>query len=204
MDKIFGFKDSDFELLENVPHTKQEVRAIIAHRLGLKEDSILWDIGAGTGTVAVECANLIRNGFVYAIERDKTAYELLVRNIKKFNISNIFPVYGEAPSVFEDLKKTKLPTHVFIGGSGKKTREILEYFKFKGQSVEKIVLTAVTFETLTEVLTVINEKNFQEIFEYEVIEVSIAKTKRLSSYSLLMANNPVFLFDISKKSKSLE
>lgn len=204
MGKIFGFKDSDFELLENVPHTKQEVRAIIVHKLGLKEDSVLWDIGAGTGTVAIECANLIKKGFVYAIERDKTAYELLVRNIKKFNISNIFPIHGEAPSVFEDLKKTKSPTHVFIGGSGKKTREILEYFKFKSKSVEKIVLTAVTFETLSEVLSVINEKNFQELFEYEIIQVSIAKTKKLSSYSFLMANNPIFLFDISKKSKNSE
>ncbi len=204
MSKVFGFKDSEFELLERVPHTKQEVRAIIVHRLGLKEDSILWDIGAGTGTVAVECANLMKKGIVYAIEREEVAYELLTRNIKKLGLSNVCPIYGEAPEVFENSKELKVPTHVFIGGTGRKTKDILEYFKFKHHSLEKIVLTAVTFETLTEVFSIINEKDYQELFEYELIQISTAKTRKLSNYSLLTANNPVFLFDITRKPKDLE
>lgn len=204
MDKIFGFKDSDFELLEKVPYTKQEIRAIVIHRLGLKENSVLWDIGSGTGTIAIECANLIKNGFVYAIEREKVAYELLNINIRKSGLSNLYPIYGEAPDVFESSKELKTPTHVFIGGTGRKTKEIFEYFKFNYHSLEKIVLTAVTFDTLTEVINIINEKDFQKLFEYEIIQILVAKTKKLSNYSLLTANNPVFLFDITRKPKDLE
>lgn len=203
MSKVFGFKDSEFKLFEKVPHTKQEVRAVIVHKLSLEESSILWDIGAGTGTITIECANLMKKGIVYAIEKEKIAYDLLVRNIDKFGLSNVIPIYGEAPDIFENSKNLKEPTHVFIGGTGKRAKEIFEYFKHC-HSVKKIVMTAVTFETLTEVFNLFSKEDYQEIFELEITQISISSLKSISNYSFLTANNPIFLFDISRKSKKYE
>ena len=95
--------------------TKREVRAISLYLLRIREDSVVWDIGAGTGSIAVEAGLIAHRGSVYAVERDPGSIELLRRNVETLGGSNVRVVEGEAPEVLKTLPD---PDSVFIGGSG--------------------------------------------------------------------------------------
>ena len=97
-----------------VPMTKAEVRAVSISKLELKPDSVLYDIGAGTGSVSIEAACQMNSGSVYAVEQKPEAVELIEANIRKFGASGVHIVTGTAP---EALAKLPCPTHAFIGGS---------------------------------------------------------------------------------------
>lgn len=92
--------------------TKEEVRALSLCKLGLTEDAVVYDVGSGTGSIAVECATCSPGIRVYAIEQKATAQQLLRRNLEKFHLANVIPVDGKAPEILESLEP---PTHVFIG-----------------------------------------------------------------------------------------
>jgi len=113
-----------FFIRGDVPMTKEEVRAAALSKMRLSEDSIVFDIGAGTGSIAIECSLICRKGRVYAVERDKEAIELINSNLKKFGVSNAFVVEGNAPLVLESLP---YPDRVFIGGSGGNMEEIINW-----------------------------------------------------------------------------
>jgi len=109
---LFGVPDRVFRR-GNVPMTKEEVRVITLAKLCLQENMVLWDIGAGTGSVAVEAARLLRSGNVFAVEKDGEAFALLKENARAFELENLVPVFGEAPQVLETLPD---PDRVFVGG----------------------------------------------------------------------------------------
>ena len=105
-----------------VPMTKMEVRTVSVAKLELTENSVLYDVGAGTGSVSVECAGLSDSVKVYAIEKNPEAVELLHENCKKFALTNVKIIAGTAPEALEDLPA---PTHVCIGGSGGQMEEVI-------------------------------------------------------------------------------
>ncbi len=102
--------------------TKAELRAIAISKLSLKEDSVVWDIGSGSGSVAIECALLSRKGKVYAIEKNEDLVEIIRSNKLKFGAYNLEIVLGEAPEI---LRKLEDPDSIFIGGGGGNIEEIL-------------------------------------------------------------------------------
>ena len=104
--------------------TKREVRAVSLYSLGLRQDSVVWDIGAGTGSISVEAALIAHRGRVYAVERDIDSLPLLEANVSRWGSANIHIVAGEAPGVLEGLPD---PDSVFVGGSGGNLSAILEY-----------------------------------------------------------------------------
>ena len=124
----------------NVPMTKEEVRTICIAKLDLEKDAVLYDVGAGTGSVAVEAACQDGSIRVYAIEKNPEGIELIRKNVQKLRTDNVQIVEGTAP---EALRKLEPPTHVFIGGSSGNLREILLAVKKKNPDVQ-IVLTAGT------------------------------------------------------------
>ena len=97
-----------------VPMTKSEVRAVSISKLELEEDSVVYDVGAGTGSVSVEAAGAAKKGRVFAIEKKKEAVELLYANKNRFGRDNMTVIEGTAPSA---LKELPAPTHVFLGGT---------------------------------------------------------------------------------------
>ena len=103
--------------------TKREVRAVSLSYLGLQEDSVAWDVGAGTGSVSVEMALHAWNGRVYAVEQKEEGIELICANAKKNGCANLTPVSGRAPDALQELPA---PTHVFVGGSGGALEQILK------------------------------------------------------------------------------
>ncbi|MBO5995328.1 MAG: precorrin-6y C5,15-methyltransferase (decarboxylating) subunit CbiE, partial [Firmicutes bacterium] len=187
----FGFKDSDFlrggDSEGVVPMTKSEVRAAVLSKLQLKEDSLCWDIGAGTGSVSIEMALNAPYGQVYAIEKKEKALELLRENLVKFSPGNVIPVPGSAPEALKDLPA---PTHVFIGGSSGNMKEIIDLILAKNPQA-RIIASAVSLETVGELAALIKEYDFAD---REVVCLSVARAREIGNYNLMMGQNPIYIF----------
>jgi precorrin-6Y C5,15-methyltransferase (decarboxylating) len=124
--RLFGNPDELFR--QSKPKrgllTPNEVRSIALGELNLRATSILWDIGAGSGSVAIEAAQIARHGKAYAIEMDAADYNLLLENAKEFGVSNLVPVLGEAPKAWESLPD---PDAIFVGGTGRAVTELVKH-----------------------------------------------------------------------------
>lgn len=180
-----GIPDEEW-IRGEVPMTKAEVRAVTLSKLGLTKDSIVYDIGAGTGSVSVEAARQAWDGKVYAIEEKADAVELIRKNRRKLRAANVIPVYGKAPEVMERLE---VPTHAFIGGSRGELRSIVAMLLEKNPKI-RLVLNAVTLETLGEAMNCIKEMAFEDP---EVVQVQIARGKKAGASHLMEGQNPVYV-----------
>ena len=180
-----GFEDEDF-LRAKVPMTKQEVRAVTLAKLRLSKSSVCWDVGAGTGSVSLEMANVCEDGFVYAIEKNEEACSLIEDNMKHLGISNVCLVKGLAPEALEDLPA---PTHVFIGGSSGSMKPIMEKALEKNPCV-RFVVNTVTVESLSDIMEAVKEL---PVGEADVVQLSAARGRKLGRYHLMTAQNPVFI-----------
>lgn len=181
-----GILDDEF-IRGKVPMTKQEVRALAISKLCLKEASVLYDIGAGTGSVAVEAARLMEQGIVYAIEKNKEGVSLIEENKRKFMADNIIVVEGQAPAALDSLP---VPTHAFVGGSGGNLVQIIGCLLEKNPSI-RCVITAVTLETIAELDKLI--ESFSQCEDMELVQISAARGKKLGAYHLIKGENPVYI-----------
>jgi len=184
-----GIKDEDF-IRGEVPMTKEEVRVISISKLHLSKDSIVYDIGSGTGSIAVEIARLSSDIKVYAIETNEEGIELIKKNSEKFSVSNIIPVKGLAPDVFETIEK---PTHAFIGGTKGHLTEILNSL-YKMNPKMRIVMNSVSMESICEMQKVLTQFSVTDV---DIAQIAVTKTKKIGNYNMLNANNPVFIFSFS-------
>lgn len=103
--------------------TQAEVRALALAQLDVQPHSVVWDIGAGSGSVSIEAAQLANHGMVYAIEQDVADYHLIVANAQTFGVKNVQTIHGTAPAVFDGLPS---PDCIFVGGTGKEVVHLLE------------------------------------------------------------------------------
>lgn len=180
-----GMEDSAF-LRDRVPMTKEEVREIGICKLHLRDGSVVYDIGSGTGSVAAEIAGLSDEIQVYALERKKEAVSLIRRNREKFGLENIEVVEMEAPEGMDGLPAA---THAFIGGSGGKLREILEKL-YQINPEMRIVINAVSLGTISQIRTLFFD---DRIGNEEMVQVQISRTKRAGAHHLMRAENPVWI-----------
>ena len=186
-----GLPDDLFERT-GVPMTKCEVRSVTLSKLALNRDSIVYDVGSGSGSVSVECARLADRGTVYAIDQNPEAADLTERNAEKFSLRNIRIIRGTAPEALKDLPA---PTHAFIGGSCGRLRGILECLLEKNPSV-RIVVNAVTLENLSEMAQIAS------MFEWsDIAGISVAKPRAVGSFHLMTAQNPVYVFALQNRRK---
>ena len=177
--------DSEF-IRGDAPMTKSEIRGLSVSKLRIREDSVVYDVGAGTGSVTIEMALAAYDGTVYAIEKEAEAADLIGQNMLKFRTPNIEVVRGLAPEAMEDLPA---PTHAFIGGSSGNLRQIVQCLLDKNPDV-RIVMNAVTIETVAEIASVIKEL---DLVEEEFINVSVTRTRKAGRYHLMDAQNPVYI-----------
>ncbi len=176
--------DDGFERGE-VPMTKEEVRALAVSKLRIAPDATVWDVGAGTGSVSVECALAAPEGRVFAVERNHEACKLVKRNAARFGASNVFVVGGDAPEVLEGLPA---PDCVFVGGSTGRIASIVDAV-LDANPQARIVVSAIVLETLSGTLDAFSARGI----EVEVVSVSIARARRTGPSHMMMANNPVYL-----------
>lgn len=182
-----GLPDTAFLREETVPMTKSEVRAVCLSKLQLTQNAVCWDVGAGTGSVAIEMALQAKQGWVYAIEKKQTALTLLEENRKTHSAENLTVVPGPAPEACEALP---CPTHVFIGGSSGKMRQILKLILEKNPHV-RIVATAISLESITELTDCMKAFPFTET---EVVSMSVARDRKAGAYHLMTGQNPIYIF----------
>ncbi|MCD8133986.1 MAG: precorrin-6A reductase [Clostridiales bacterium] len=173
----------------NVPMTKEEVRSISVSKLRLTRDAIVYDVGAGTGSVSVECARMADRGRVYAIEWKEDAWKLIAENRKQFAVPNLEIVAGRAP---EKLNRLPAPTHAFIGGSGGSLKNILRTLVRKNPDV-RIVINCITLETVSEMMEAAKELRMEI---EDITTVSIAKSKAAGAYHMMTARNPVTIITL--------
>lgn len=179
--------DDDLFLRGKVPMTKSEVRSISLSKLRLHKDAVVWDVGAGTGSVSIEAASLAKDGVVYAIEKKDEAIDLLEQNKRKFGTDNLEIIKGLAPEALEGLPA---PTHAFIGGSSGNLKEILEVLLEQNPRV-RVVINAIALETVAEAMQCLKSMAFTDV---DIAQVSVAKGKKLGSYEMMMGQNPVYIF----------
>ncbi len=168
------------------PMTKSEIRSLSVAKLQLPKDAVVYDVGAGTGSVTIELALAAVDGCIYAIERNQEACDLIEENKRKFGTPNIQVVHGLAPEAMEDLPA---PTHAFIGGSAGNLKEIITCLLGKNPLI-RLVINTVTLETMAEVSECLKALN---LIEEETICVNVSRAKKLGTYHLMMGQNPIYI-----------
>ena len=188
-----SIRDDEF-MTGHAPMTKSEVRTISIGKLNLKFDSVVYDIGAGTGSVSIETALKLSGGTLYSIEKNKDAIYLIKKNIKKFRAYNIEIIEGVAPERLDNLPK---PDSAFIGGSSGNMDEIIECLLKKNPQIN-IVINTITLQSLNEALEAMEKYKFEDV---EIVNVSVSKSKKIGRYDMMMGQNPIYV--ISGKGSGL-
>lgn len=187
-----GIADEEF-IRDKVPMTKEEIRILTMCKAKIRPDNIIWDIGAGTGSLSIEAALLAPQGEVYAIEKKDLAVDLLHQNIAKFKLEGKVKVIAtEAPKGLDELPNCDV---VFIGGSGKHMFEILDIIDSKLNEGGRIIVNAVTIQTISEITTYMKQK---ESYTYEAIQVQVNRLRQIGSYDMFNAQNPVYIVTCKK------
>lgn len=179
-------RDEDF-IRGDVPMTRETVRSAVLDSLRLEEDSVLWDIGAGTGSVTVAAALFCSLGEVHAVERNPLALGLIKDNIRKFHLHNVHVYEGNAA---EKIAELPLPTRVYIGGSGDELQRLLEFISRLGGGV-RVVVPAVALKTLSKAAEILIGPSFSG---FEALQVSVSRSKKVGNTLIMGAENPVTLF----------
>jgi precorrin-6Y C5,15-methyltransferase (decarboxylating) len=176
--------DDDF-IRNKTPMTKQEVRHIILGKMQAEPDSVIWDIGAGTGSISIECARMCSFGKVYAIEYKKDALEILKKNKEFFGTENLEIIDKRASCAIDFLPE---PDIIFIGGTDGEINEIFEKIEKSSKKI-KIIMSAVTLETQSVAVNLMKKYS-----EFEASMVSVSNTKEIGKYTIFESNNPVMIY----------
>ncbi|HKN19123.1 MAG TPA: precorrin-6y C5,15-methyltransferase (decarboxylating) subunit CbiE, partial [Dissulfurispiraceae bacterium] len=165
--------------------TKDEIRSVTIHKLRLPQSGVFWDIGSGSGSIAIEAARLFPGLRVFAIEKNNEQIQNIKKNKTMFEASNIEIVEGVAPDVLKELPS---PDRVFIGGSGGQLEEIISLLTkqmFSGVAV----INATKIETLAKAIAEMQKAGFR----VDISQVSVSRTKAVHNGNYLSALNPVFI-----------
>ncbi len=181
-----GRSDTCFLRDAKTPMTKEEVREVSICKLHLTQNAVVYDIGSGTGSVAIEIAGVPGGVQVYAIERKPEAVELLRKNREQFHMDNIQIIEAPAP---EGLEELPVPTHAFVGGSGGRLPDILQTLYRKNPHM-RIVINAISMETIAELKEVLDTFPVEE---EEILQMQVSRVKKLGGYHLPQAENPVWI-----------
>ncbi len=190
--KTPGIPDELFERLAGIPLTKREVRLLILSALRLEEKSVIWDIGAGTGTVSIEMGLLCPENKIVAVERDPDVVKLIQRNCKLFGANNVTVLEGVAPDCLGDIKPK--PDRIFIGG-GKVVKTVL----FEGWDIlpsgGRMVAIASNLENLYQISEGLAQLQARNI---EVVQSSINRLETRGVSQIFAAIAPVFILSGEK------
>ncbi len=193
---VLGIPEASFYRRRDGFITKQEVRAVSLAKLCLTDESVLWDIGAGSGAVSIEASCLARRGRIYAIEKNDADVAIIRKNLRKFQATRVEVVHTFAP---DNLYELPDPTAVFIGGSGGKMEEILDLVGRRLKPGSRIVINTVTLENLSTTVNALKARGFVP----DVTLVNIARSTKITELTRFEALNPVFVVAASKQEGAL-
>ena len=168
-----------------IPMTKSEVRAVSVSKLELQTNSIVYDIGAGTGSVSVEAALKVPEGHVYAFEQKEEGCALIRANAEKAGLTNLTVVPGKAP---ESLAGYPAPDRVFLGGSSGNMEEILDLVTELNPAVQ-LVINVIALESLNQAMAWFQKKGW----ELEVVCMQVSRAAKRGPYHMMQAQNPIYI-----------
>lgn len=180
-----GKSDTAF-IRGKVPMTKEEVREVSICKLQLHQEAVVYDIGSGTGSIAVEIAGLSDDLKVFAIEKKEEAAALIKQNKAKFHLENIEVAETSAP---EGLVELPAPTHAFIGGSGGELKEILSLLYQKNPEM-RVVINAISLETICEIKEILS---MYPIKNEDIVQMQVSRTRIVGNYHLMQSENLVWI-----------
>ena len=193
--KTPGIPDDLFERSEKVPITKEEIRTIQVSKARLRPGQIVYDIGCGSGSISIEAAFQVeKSGKVIAIDYNPNAIELTKKNLKKFGVSNVSVIFGDAKEKILELEEKA--DSIFVGGTGGDTQDIIQKCKNKLKSGGRIVIAIILIETLFSVLKVLDDLDFDSI---DITQITISKSKKTSSGTMMLARNPITIISATKR-----
>jgi precorrin-6Y C5,15-methyltransferase (decarboxylating) len=172
--------------------TQAEVRCIALAEMAIQPAGVVWDIGAGSGSVAIEAARLSNPGPVYAIEQDAADYHLILANAETFAASNLHAIHGIAPDVFADLPA---PDAIFVGGSGHEVTRLLESAWEALRLGGNMVVNVATLESLSAAHAALKRL----AGGVRVLLINIARGTEQLETLRFEAVNPTFLLHVAKR-----
>lgn len=190
---FLGIADEEF-IRQDVPMTKQEIRILSLVKAQIAPDAVIYDIGAGTGSLSIEAARLAPKGEVYAIERSSEGINLIRANAANFAVTNMQVIQAEAPDGLADLPEADA---ILIGGSGSRLPEILETVTPKLKQTGRLVLNCITVQTLMQCIEFMRQHS--DIYIYEAIQVQVTRLQQVGTYDMAKANNPIYIVTCWKK-----
>ena len=190
--KTPGIPDNLFERLPGIPLSKREVRLLLISSLRLEAESVLWDIGAGTGTIPVEIGLLCPRGKIIAVERDEEVASLIRRNCSRFDVTNVEVLEGEAPDCLKNLQPK--PHRVCIEG-GRPVKEILKEVWQYLHSEGRVVATAGNLENLYALSEGLAELQARNI---EVVQAAVNRLETRGIHQTFAAVDPIFILSGEK------
>ena len=172
---------------------RDRVRTIQLSKARLKPGQTVYDIGCGSGSISVEAGIQIESsGKVIAIDYDENAVELTKKNLKKFNLSNVSVLFGNAKEKISDLEMADV---IFIGGTGGDTSDIVKLSENKLKTGGRIVIGIILIETLYSVLQILDTLKFDSV---DITQVTISKSRKTTTGTMMLARNPVTIISATK------
>ncbi len=176
--------------------TQAEVRALALAQMGLRPGDVVWDVGAGSGSVAIEAARLCEPGTVFAIEQDAADYHLILANAETFGVRNLKAVHGTAPGVFAGLPA---PDAAFVGGTGHEVARLLQAAFGCLRPGGRLVVNVATLESLSTTYATLKELAAPgEAGRVRVLMVSVARGVEQLETLRFESVNPTFLLGVSR------
>ena len=173
--------------------TKREVRLLSLAAMGIRPDSVIWDIGAGSGSVSIEAALLAPEGRVYAVEVDPEGVEICRENLRAHAVDNVRVIAGRAPEALTDLEP---PDAVFIGGSKGSMEKIIDVVIDRLQPGGHLVVNAITLENVAETYQALRRRGLTP----DVTLLQVSRAEPLAHYLRYEALNPIQIFAVEKPS----
>jgi precorrin-6Y C5,15-methyltransferase (decarboxylating) len=172
--------------------TKREVRILILGELALQPKQIIWDIGAGTGSVSIEIARLSETFQVYAIEKTAIGSSLIEQNCRRLQVKNVISIHGSAPDILQQLPA---PNRIFIGGSGGNLNSILDSCNARLATNGIVVLALATLEHLNIALGWLNSQRW----EYRLLQVQLSRSIPVGQLTRFTPLNPVTIVTATRQ-----
>jgi cobalt-precorrin-6B (C15)-methyltransferase len=186
-----GIPDELFDRTEEVPITKEDIRAIAISKLRLKEGHSAIDVGCGSGSITVELC-LQTKGKVYAIDFDEKAVELTKKNLQKFGVKAEEVVLAKAQDILPKLPQVDA---IIVGGTWGDTKQVIEMAVSRLKKGARIVIDTILIETMYQALTAVNELELNEI---DITQVTISKARKVTTGTMMLARNPVIIISATK------
>jgi len=195
---LLGIPDSNFISFSDRPGlmTKKEVRVLVLGELSLQPGQVIWDVGAGTGTVSIEIARLFPDSQVYAIEKTAAGTSLIEQNCRRFQLQNVISIHGSAPEILHRLRP---PNRIFIGGSGGEISKILGVCALRMLPGGVIVLAMATLESLAAVLSWKEERIRREpTWNCRIMQVQLSRSVPVGNLTRFDPLNPVTIVTMNR------